>query len=374
MQIRRSRRATWLGLADDKRHRVAALLLAACCLLATVLPELPAQDAPKSLAVKLTATLAVKDHVDVLTFHKDNKTLVSLSGDTKPGYSIKLWNVATGQNTATFPSGDRMALSSDGKTIAIGWTDESKIELRDLTNGKTNQWSDVEGDGAISMAFSPDGKTLALGSKDLNIRLWDVATRKLIGTLTGHTHWVRSVTFSADGKTLVSASRDGSARLWDVATGKNTQTFEEGKGNRVSCNAAVFNSDSKFLAVGVGRVKDKENTGEVKIWDVATSKNIHTLTGHPSFVSSVAFRKDSNLLASADWDGKVKLWNLTTGKELITLAEHSGPVWSVTFSPDGQKLATGGYDGTIKLWDIPDRAHLVTRLELERAIPKDATK
>ena len=49
------------------------------------------------------------------------------------------------------------------------------------------------------MAFSPDGTTLASGGYAGAVKLWDVATRREIGTLTGHTADVRSVAFSPDG-------------------------------------------------------------------------------------------------------------------------------------------------------------------------------
>ncbi len=76
------------------------------------------------------------------------------------------------------------------------------------------------------MSFSPDGATLASGYYDGAVRLWDVASRKRIATLEGHTDQVTSVSFSPDGTTLVSGSYDGAIRLWDVASREEVATLE----------------------------------------------------------------------------------------------------------------------------------------------------
>ncbi len=59
-----------------------------------------------------------------------------------------------------------------------------------------------------SVAFSPNDKTLASGSYDRTVKLWDLATGKLLRTLSGHERPVLSVAFSPDGKTLTSGSDD----------------------------------------------------------------------------------------------------------------------------------------------------------------------
>ena len=73
--------------------------------------------------------------------------------------------------------------------------------------------------GAItSVAFSPVGATLASGSNDKTVRLWSVASRATVATLSGHTRGVTSVAFSPDGATLASGSGDKTVRLWSVAS------------------------------------------------------------------------------------------------------------------------------------------------------------
>ena len=76
------------------------------------------------------------------------------------------------------------------------------------------------------MAFSPDGTILVSGSWDNTIKLWDVATRREITTLKGHTNGVHSVAFSPDGTMIASGSQDNTIKLWDVATRREITTLE----------------------------------------------------------------------------------------------------------------------------------------------------
>src|SRR5262249_43062306 len=48
----------------------------------------------------------------------------------------------------------------------------------------------------------------------------------------------------------------------------------------------------------------------------------------------------------------VRLWEVATGRELHCLQGHRGRVISLSFSVDGKRLASGGLDTSILIWDL----------------------
>ena len=67
-----------------------------------------------------------------------------------------------------------------------------------------------------SVAFGADSKVLASGSADGDIRLWDVQTHELIGTLGAGQQAINSLTFDPRKGTLASVGADDSIILWNL--------------------------------------------------------------------------------------------------------------------------------------------------------------
>jgi WD40 repeat protein/serine/threonine protein kinase len=208
----------------------------------------------------------------------------------------------------------------------------------------------------IAVAFSPDGKKVASASSVLNnrlgeIKIWDRATGRVLLTLPpAHLGPVVGVAFSPDGKHLASAGWDKTAIVWDAATGKRLHTLS---GHSEYLIGVAFSPDGKLLATASG-----DRTA--KLWDTNGFQVLRTLDGHRVGLYGLAFSPDSKRLATASGDRTVRVWDTATGRELHVLEGHAGPVLSVAFGPEGKRLASAAGDGTVKLWDPVAGQHIRT--------------
>ncbi len=202
----------------------------------------------------------------------------------------------------------------------------------------------------ISVAYRPrDGQRLASAGEDGLVRIWDVATGRLVGEPMDHGNIVLSVAYSPDGRRIASASDDGLVKLWNAEAGQPILTAPE----TIAIPRGIeFSPDGKLsLPHGLqGRARHG-------VLDTETGRLVlKSRTAHTDAVRGVAYGPKGTRLASASGDGTVKLWNAATGQEAITL--HAGRnllARSVAFSAasDCVRLAAAYDDGTIGVWQAP---------------------
>jgi WD40 repeat protein len=139
----------------------------------------------------------------------------------------------------------------------------TKVQLTDVAS-RRSRGSVRDGFGADRLAFSPDGKTLATSSVESNVKLWDVAGRKLRVRLPAgvRDRDERTVTGLAWGPEGLIATADchGGIRIWDADQGLELAAIRARSSETTSWLA--FSSDGKILAAGSSR------QGIVRLWDV----------------------------------------------------------------------------------------------------------
>src|SRR5262249_58223099 len=65
----------------------------------------------------------------------------------------------------------------------------------------------------------------------------------------------------------------------------------------------------------------------------------------------LVFSPGGRLLASSD-GFDVRLWEVATGKEVRTFRGHRNEVENLAFSANGRRLATASWDSTVLIWDL----------------------
>ncbi len=165
----------------------------------------------------------------------------------------------------------------------------------------------------------------------------------------GHSSSVAAVIFSPDDHTLISAA-GGAIKIWDVASGREIRTLQS---HSEYINSIAISPDGSTVA-------SASNDGLVTLWDVASGRELKSFRGvELRDVNSVVFTSDGRTLVSGDEYESISVWDVATGQEIKKIG-HERSVKSVSLSPDGLTIASAGDDGSLKLWDFASGREIKT--------------
>jgi WD40 repeat protein len=153
-------------------------------------------------------------------------------------------------------------------------------------------------------------------------------------------------------------------KLWDVASGRELRTLS---GESSAVTAVAVSPDGRAIVSGGLDLT-------INLWDDTNGRRLRTLNGHSEYVKAVAFSPDGRTIVSGSKDKTLKLWDVASGRELRTLSGHTSAVNAVAFSPDGRTIVSSGDrtilgsmdtrscsgENNLKLWDAASGRELRT--------------
>jgi WD40 repeat protein len=233
----------------------------------------------------------------------------------------------------------RLAFSPDGRLLAIG--------LRENPN-------------------NPPGRARAVGD-DEQIRIYDIATGVQRAGIHGRGGATYALAFGDDGRTLAAADADEAFaerrfHLWDLATG---QVIRESPidGHRQAAQPKRPRPPNQLCAVDFARDLSTAATAalfddRLLVWDLPSGRVRRTFQVGTYEFAILALSPDGRLLAAAlnppDRPGRettIRIWEIATKREVLRLEPRSSAVRSLAFSRDGKTLVSGMTDTTVIIWD-----------------------
>jgi len=134
-----------------------------------------------------------------------------------------------------------LAITHDEKNI-ISTCQDHNIILWDISSHSMQKQTICHPDSIVVVTISPNDNIFITGSKQGNIRIWDLQTLQLIQTIHAHTSNITNLLFTPDNQYFISTSKNH-IRVWDSQHGTLLQTYAT-ESNIIATSSSIAVKDN----------------------------------------------------------------------------------------------------------------------------------
>lgn len=308
------------------------------------------------------AVLELPTYLDDAVFLQEGKILATFCSPFSGPSQMNLWDMKTGRERALHPPCAYRRTDivvSPGGAWFIDRHDESGVRIWDVASGRGRVFLK----GLKYLALAPDGKTLVCRGLADAIVLWDLTTETARPALNSPVDPL----FSPDGNTLALFDRSGEVlSFWEMGTGQRVRSmnWQFHPTTWTSANDRYGQPDTRLSFHG-DTVASAYNSGEIRVWDVATGAESAVFSTHRySQVLGFVDGKRGLLTSRPMWPGicpvgalkrmneyELELWDLNR-QTCRSRWRVDGRV--LAMSPDMSMMACGYPEGSVKLWQLAE--------------------
>jgi WD40 repeat protein len=269
-------------------------------------------------------------HTGYLAVATRHGTFLWLPG--KPYY--RLSSTATSTIVVNPQHPDQLAGVTSHSTSIWTMSRSGKVQHRLLPQG---QWFTNDA------AFSPDGRELVTAGSDGNVRVYNLATSKVIMTLNAGEAVALSVAFSPDGQQIVAGYSSGRARVWELSTRLQLTVLTA---TTSGYTRAQFNANGNEVVTA-------SSDGTISVWrsqprELENEFPILSTGGIPVPAAGAVYSTDGRKIFATDLLGHLYVFT-PAGQRQAVIRPGSAVNWA-SFSNAGAKIVTADEDGTVDVW------------------------
>ncbi|KAK9450222.1 WD40-repeat-containing domain protein [Limtongia smithiae] len=214
---------------------------------------------------------------------------------------------------------------------------EGEVAVYSISDGtRLHRFSDSKS-ALWAIRFSPDGDFLAATTLDGRILVWNVSgeTAEHCGTLEAKNSAGLCIDYSNDGLYIATGHEDGGVYLFSTESARLVHSL---LGNVHPVRTVAFSPLSKLLAVA-------GDSSIITVYDVKSGEQVFNLAGHSRWVMSLDWNFTGEYIVSGSFDKSLKVWSIEKTECVATQNESDGPIWCVKWAKTAGSARPQGFIG-----------------------------